>query len=199
MYRNGSLKTSPSSLRSFGSGQTHFGPLPGATRRLSLRRTVSTYRICNWSDHFEKSDSKKCRQMLWVAIPTKHDGLGYRTMISAENGPAMYGAWVVMVAVAAKCPKRGTLDLTPEQIAIKTGLPSGLLRDTIRMTIELGWLEEVILPSGRYPDYKTRQYIQYKQNKQPRLTARNITVVSFGHCGLASTRVVDAKSQCAIR
>ena len=129
-------------------------------------------RIRNWETHFEKADSKKCRQMLWVAIPTKHDGLGFRKLVGRENGPAMYGAWVVMVAVAAKCPKRGTLateagELTPDDLALKTGIPSGLYRDTIRTALELGWIEEVMTPSGRHPDsIRTSSRLQDKTDRQ---------------------------------
>lgn len=123
---------------------------------------MTTYRIKDWEKHFAKSDAKRCKNMLWVPIPTKHDGLGYLTLIKSKNGPAMYGCWIAIVAVAAKCPNRGTLEVSennpmvPEQIAIKTGMPSELVTDTIRMTLQIGWLEEVTKPirmtSGRHPD-----------------------------------------------
>jgi hypothetical protein len=86
--------------------------------------------ICNWDETFE-TRSEKYRPkgpLPWVAIPTKHDGTGYKTVLLDKNGPLILCAWWAMVQVAAKMPDRGVLanengPFDAERLAIKTGLP----------------------------------------------------------------------------
>ena len=68
-----------------------------------------TYRIRNWQLHFEKHENGRVKHMQWVPVPVEHDGKGYRRII-AQIGAEGYGAWVLMLEVAAKCElTRGTL------------------------------------------------------------------------------------------
>lgn len=113
------------------------------------------YRIRNWDRLFETSESRKRVNLPWVAIPTKHDGKGYRRLMR-EFGPAVYGAWILIVAVAAKCPTRGTLadadgPLSALDLADKTDCPVEVIEQAlVGLTNErIGWLEIVNLPESQ--------------------------------------------------
>jgi len=111
------------------------------------------YRIRNWDEHFETSESRKYKSLKWVAFPNKHDGMGYRKLMRADNGPAMYGAWCLIVQVASKCEPRGALvndghAMTAADIALKTDCPADLIDATLRYCVELRWIETVDLPES---------------------------------------------------
>jgi hypothetical protein len=110
---------------------------------------MEVYRIKNWAQCFEVSQSKSIKGALdWVAVPTKHDGKSYRRIMKLANGPALYGAWVLIVEVAAKCPVRGVLmdgdgPLTPEDLEIKTDCPAEIFEQAIEVLCgKVGWLEK---------------------------------------------------------
>lgn len=113
-----------------------------------------TYRIREWSKHFETSESNKRKGSLkWVALPTKHDGKSYRRLMRLPNADAIYGAWMLLVAVAGKCPIRGVLaddegPLTAEDLEDKTGLPARAFATAIEVLASdrFQWLEVVHLP-----------------------------------------------------
>ncbi len=109
---------------------------------------MKVLRIKDWDLHFGNSHSRKVVGPLrWVAIPTKHDGSGYRDLVTRPNGAAFYGAWVAMVAVAGKAPVRGYLiddrtPLSPRLLMLKTGLEETIFSQTIDfLTKEIGWME----------------------------------------------------------
>lgn len=114
---------------------------------------VPTYRIRDWSKSFEGLTFEMKRPngaLKWVAIPTKHDGKSYRRLMRLPNAAAVYGAWVLIVAVAAKCPERGTLadsegPLTADDLEDKTGLPAAMFTNAIEVLVSerLMWLEVV--------------------------------------------------------
>ena len=106
------------------------------------------YSIRNWNDLFETAQSRKIKGPLpWVAIPTKHDGLGFRRIVSMENGSAIYAAWILMVQVAAKCPVRGVLadengPFDFHDLAAKTGFTPALFEQAITplASNKIGWI-----------------------------------------------------------
>ena len=49
-------------------------------------------RIKNWDAIFENNRTRELKNPFWFAMPNRHDSLGYRTLISMPNGPALYGA-----------------------------------------------------------------------------------------------------------
>lgn len=109
-----------------------------------------TYRINNWDFFFETAETKKLKKMSWVPVPNKHDGLGYRTLVSAQNGFQTYAAWIVLLQVASKCPIRGLLtdstgrSLSAADLELKTGIPKHVFEKAMTPLCEVGWLEEVI-------------------------------------------------------
>lgn len=115
---------------------------------------MNVLRIKDWNSHFETAQSRKTKGPLsWVAVPTKHDGEGYRTLLRMENGLALYGAWVLIVAVAAKAKLRGYLigdkgPLTAQSISLKTDAPAGLIEHALSVLTEgIGWIEAVEIDS----------------------------------------------------
>lgn len=113
------------------------------------------YRIKNWNGlQFERHDNSRVNgPMRWVAIPTKHDGKGFRKLMREPDGPALYGCWVLLVAVAAKCDVRGTLadedgPLSVEDISLKTDAAEDHISRAITFLMSIGWVEQVPLSAA---------------------------------------------------
>jgi len=109
-----------------------------------------TYRIKDWDKYFEKAESRRCKTMSWVPIPTKHDGSGYRRVAAYHRAGELFAAWILIVETAAKMPTRGLLykdgkALTPKDLAYRTGFPEDIfnLAFTVLTDSEIGWLEIV--------------------------------------------------------
>ncbi len=110
---------------------------------------ASCYRIKNWKGCFEVAQNAACKTWSWIAVPIKHDGKSYRRLMALPNGPAIYGAWILIAAVAAKCEPRGTLlddgePLTAEDLFFKTGAPQALFEEALEVlaTSRIGWVEK---------------------------------------------------------
>lgn len=110
----------------------------------------TTYRIRRWSEIFENSQSRQYQKLTWTPLPNKHDGKSYRRLISMADGPALYGAWVLLVQVASKCPQRGVLadddgPLDTEDLSHKTGAPAELFAKAFEALThpKIAWLEVV--------------------------------------------------------
>lgn len=117
------------------------------------------YRIRNWEELFETHESRKLKNLYWVPVPNKHDGLHFRALIEGPNALESYAVWLLLVQVASKCPKRGLLadgsgrGLTPKDIARKTGAPlSGLERGIKAVLEQTDWLEVVAEKSAENPE-----------------------------------------------
>lgn len=110
------------------------------------------YRIRDWDKYFETHETRKLKRLAWVPVPNKHDGLGYRLLMAEPNGYQHYAAWLLLVQVASKCPRRGTLaddsgnGLNAEQLAAKTGAPSRAFAAAFEALVKVGWLE--VLPEN---------------------------------------------------
>lgn len=114
------------------------------------------YRIRNWKGCFEVSQNGACKTWSWIAVPIKHDGKSFRRLMALPNGQAIYGAWILIAAVAAKCEPRGTLlddgvPLTAEDLHFKTGAPEALFAEALEAlkSDRIGWLELVELEHAR--------------------------------------------------
>jgi hypothetical protein len=105
------------------------------------------YSIRDWDDHFEVSQSRKNKHMRWVSIPTKHDGKSFRRLMLREDGTTIFCAWVLIVQVAAKCPRRGVLadedgPLDSLDLHIKTGCSAAVFDAALKTLVskEIGWM-----------------------------------------------------------
>jgi len=113
-------------------------------------KTENVYRIKDWDQlQFEQHGNSRINgPMKWVAVPTKHDGKGYRRLMREDDGISIYGCWIVIVAVAAKCPVRGTLadedgPLTAEEMSLKTDVPEDVIERSLAFLMTIKWIESV--------------------------------------------------------
>lgn len=121
----------------------------------------TTYRIRDWNVHFETSESRKRKSPLaWIGVPTKHDGRGFNRLKRHSDWPAVYGAWVLIVAIAAKCPVRGTLadsdgPFKAVDISDKVGLPEELVQRCLDLLSSdndgISWIEATPADSAGAP------------------------------------------------
>ena len=89
----------------------------------------------------------------WVPVPTKHDSLAFRRIMSLEDGPAIFGAWILILEIAAKCKVRGKLgelsesgpiEYGPGELAMMTGCPPSLFKRALEVLTSpiVGWIIE---------------------------------------------------------
>lgn len=103
--------------------------------------------IVDWDKHFEKADSRKRLSLYWVAMPNKHDGLGFRRIMRHPQGMTIFGAWCLLVQIASKCPKRGLLQsadgvaLSADDMALKTGASADGFLTAFPVLLEVGWIK----------------------------------------------------------
>ena len=116
-------------------------------------------RIKHWDNLYENSRSRKIPKARWLPIPNKHDGEGYRRMMSEKDGMEMFAVWNLILQVASKCKPRGTLirdDKSPmdaEAMVFKVGLPQNKVKIFSRtidflLSRQVAWIERVSSQSG---------------------------------------------------
>src|SRR4051812_44415687 len=97
-----------------------------------------TYRVRDWDSLYENSETRKLKKLSWVPIPNRHDGKGYRRLLASPEGPGSFGAWILILEVASRCPTRGVLVDTDGPIdsrgmADKTGYPEKLFKTAFKL------------------------------------------------------------------
>ncbi len=109
-----------------------------------------TYRIKDWDSIYEKAQTRKCTAMSWVAVPNKHDGAGYAAVAAHPRSCELFTAWVLILEVASKMPKRGLLvkdgkPITPKDLSRRTRFPETIFELAYQVLVEpdIGWLEHV--------------------------------------------------------
>lgn len=109
------------------------------------------WQVLNWNDHFENAKSRTITQKTWAVLPNKQDGLGYCTLITGENGPAIYGAWCAQIIVLSKqrAPRNGWLtqhgqpdgvELSAADMEMKTRIPAMWFDALWERCERLGWM-----------------------------------------------------------
>ena len=144
---------------------------------------IMAIEIKDWSKHYEKSDHKKCKDMTWVAIPIKFEGLKYRRIMKMKDGPQILGAWLVLLQLAAKMPVRGVFrddgkDLSFDDLELMSDFPAKILENAISVlsSESIGWIQELSgslrKNSANPPTTRQDNTIQYKGKifSQPTLT-----------------------------
>jgi len=103
------------------------------------------YRIVGWEDHYEVAQSRKVDGPLpWFRCPTDLNSRGYCRLMRHERGPAHYGVWIAVVALAARQPRSrrtGELSGDVQDIADQVRMPAKLVRESLDALIETGWVE----------------------------------------------------------
>jgi hypothetical protein len=121
------------------------------------------YRIRDWGKHFENNRTRELKRLDWVPVPNKMDGDGYTDLITRDNGPALFGIWVLMLQLASKCTPRGSLvrescgpdgqmiqvPHTAETISRITRCPVELVTQTLSACVEIGWVEITPIEASR--------------------------------------------------
>lgn len=114
------------------------------------------YEVRDWERCYTVSQNRKNdpdKPLPWVAMRTKHDGKGYRRVIRLPDSMALLGAWMLIVEVAAKCPKHGRLEdadgpLSAIDLADKTGGDEAVFQRALQVfsSQEVSWLSATTLP-----------------------------------------------------
>lgn len=111
---------------------------------------MAYYRIKDWSEHFEDHNTRKLKDLRFVLLPNKHDGLGYRRIAALPDGPAVFAAWTLILQVASKgtMAERGSLvrggeTLDADDLAVMTGFDASIFRRAFEVLVhpKIGWLE----------------------------------------------------------
>lgn len=114
---------------------------------------MTVYGIAKWKDVFERAESRKLKQLTWIAMPVGFQSHGYQSLLDEFEGdaPAIYGAWCALVSLAASCAVRGVLansrgiPLKTSHIARITGFPAPLFERLFAWASseDVNWLEVV--------------------------------------------------------
>jgi hypothetical protein len=112
-------------------------------------RGGTVYRVKAWSEVYETADSRKHKSLQWVSIPIGFDSDGFVRLVEefGEEAPAIYGAWIALVLVAARCPIRGVLStsngdpISEGRLAFVSHFPGTVFGKLIDWASRIGWLE----------------------------------------------------------
>lgn len=115
------------------------------------------YQVRQWDDNFENHKSREYEDCRFVCVPNKHDGLGFSRVMAEPDGVAIYGVWVLILAICSRQgrPRLGWLTedgtregvpLTPEDIEGQVGCSLEQITRAIAFlsSSRIGWL-------GAYP------------------------------------------------
>jgi len=109
------------------------------------------WRIRDWDNIYESSETRKIRRLSYVLVPNKHDGKGFRRIAKRQDAAEVYAAWILMLQVASKSPNRGVLadndgELTEADLADKTGFPEQIFANALKVLSDksIGWIEDVL-------------------------------------------------------
>lgn len=111
------------------------------------------YRIRDWNQIYENSESRKCKTLTWVRLPIKLDGNGYKALMEIEGGPGILGCFVALIELAGRSVERGTFTnssgkpLTTKMISRSISQPEDLVNRTLEVLSsgEFDWIETVAL------------------------------------------------------
>lgn len=108
---------------------------------------MKCYEIRDWNKHFEKSDTRRCKSMSWIAVPNRMDGKGYRRIAAHPRNVEIFAAWILICEIASKMPVRGVLrdedgPVSPEDMAFMTGYPESIFVLALPVLVlpRIGWL-----------------------------------------------------------
>jgi len=113
-----------------------------------------TLSIKNWDSVYEKADTRKCKDMKWIAVPTKMDGLRFKKIAAHKDKYKVFSCWILLLQIASKMPERGVLkselgDLTFEDMELMTGFPADGFKLILPFLVQIQWITD---SSGDHPD-----------------------------------------------
>jgi len=105
-------------------------------------------RVKNWDKIYENNKTRILKNLDRIQIPINWGSDGYLDMMEREDGSALFGAWIALIQVAAKCNKRGTLvrsnglPHTQETISRLTRIPVETIKNMLDFSVNVSkWLE----------------------------------------------------------
>jgi len=113
------------------------------------------YRIKNWNEYFENSESRKLKSksIRFITIPNKQDGKGFNRICRDKSGCEIFTAWIMILQVASKLPERGLLvdeqgALTSEDLSLMTRFDEKIFDKAFKFLSDskIGWLEKIECP-----------------------------------------------------
>jgi len=135
------------------------------------------YRIANWNDHYESANSRRIKGHLpWIPLPTKTDGKRYRRLMKYPNGSLYFAAFVALLQIAAKAPKRGLLidekgeDLDCDDFEDVSFIPHSVFREAIPIlsSKRIGWIEEIEADGTFQPEQIAESLYADEQKPEPK-------------------------------
>lgn len=103
------------------------------------------YRVAKWADRYENNRTRELKRLDWVPVPNDMSNLGYLELVDHPNGAAHLGAWLAILEIASKQPKRGEIPQggagTTQALARISRLPVALFEEVIPRLVSLEWIE----------------------------------------------------------
>ena len=109
--------------------------------------------VRRWKEVFEKSDARKLKHLSWISMPTGFESNGLQMMFDDFGARAveMYGAWSLLLKVAAVSVERGRLGGSQGRAYSSAALSRMMMGCPVEVIDELiswcvhksGWLEVV--------------------------------------------------------
>lgn len=134
-----------------------------------------TFEIKDWNDVFETYRSREVKELKYVQLPVRRHSDSFRCLARTADGLTAYGVFMVLVAIAATCPRRGVLaddkgPWTPDRVAVRMGIPVKIVAKAISRLAdpEIGWLVRV-------------EVEQPSPSKNPRGDTKNAVGASTAH------------------
>ena len=107
------------------------------------------YSVTDWDKRFENSQSRKYNKLSWVPMPNKHDSGGYKRIAIQDDACDIFTAWILMVQVASRMPRRGILaddtePLDADELALRTSYPQRIFERAFEVLVhpKINWLQE---------------------------------------------------------
>lgn len=120
------------------------------------------YQIRNWDHPQLGYENNRTREKVGVLdwfktrIQLGTEELNY--LLGLPDGPSLYGAWCLLLQMAARCRPRGKFlrfDGAPhsiESMAQNCGITAGLCKSAIEAVLKIGWLESKSFTRHAYTD-----------------------------------------------
>lgn len=168
-----------------------------------------TYRIRNWDEYYENNRTRGMKKLSWIPIPIQLDGDGYTLIMEKEDGPAIFGAFIATLEVAARCTPRGTLSRgagiphDPASIARLTRMKVPEIGRMLQVcTEECKWIELIDMQEGAEIPHESATKAQEGAGKVPSLESdsresdrKNTTQRTETPTLPRSTRVYESDAQ----
>lgn len=116
---------------------------------------MKAYRIKNWDKYYENAQSRRYASLTWLPIPNRHDGKGYGRLACHKSAVPIMCAWILLLQVASKQPRRGLLadedgPMTTKDLESITRFPQRIFDLAIEALAkpEIGWIEIIDCPTS---------------------------------------------------